>query len=64
MEKEGELGTRPFPGAVREKLATSEGGREEEGRIYNICEKTSKRILYLGCYFVHSDMQKIKKRKN
>ena len=34
---------------LREKLATSQGGR-----IYYTCEKTSKRILHFSCYFVHS----------
>lgn len=33
VEKEGELGTRPFPEDVREKLATPEGGRKRGGFI-------------------------------
>lgn len=58
MEKEGELGIRPFPGAKN----SQHRGREEENLLY-VRKLRNFYISYI-CYFVHGDIVgKVNKEK-
>lgn len=59
MEKEGELGIRPFPGAKN----SQHRGREREDLLYVRKLRNGFYISYI-CYFVHGDIVgKVNKEK-